>query len=149
MSNDGPDTKTLEAAAAWDAIARMHGYNEMTKLAKTLGEKAYCRLACDVACEEAMKLGAEIARTEMGGQVIFSINEVSPSIKFRESDIDGMREAVRVFDGREDGRASVLREALDAIPQDICPHGGCNDPTCPLTRVNIAVSGLLEKKTGA
>lgn len=98
MGTDEVDPKTLEAAAAWDAIARMHGYNEMTKLAKTLGEKVYCRLACDAACEEAKRLGAEISRTEMGGQVVFTINEVSPSITFRESDIKGMRAAVEAWD---------------------------------------------------
>lgn len=94
------DPKVLEAAAAWDAIARMHGYNEMSKLAKTLGEKAYCRLACNAACEEATKLGATITRTETGGEVLFTIHEVSPSITFREADIEGMREAVRAYDER-------------------------------------------------
>jgi hypothetical protein len=98
MAVEDIDPKILEAAAAWDAIARMHGYNEMTKQAKTLGEKVYCRLACDAACEEAKKLGAEIARTELGGRVVFSINEISPSVNFRESDIDGMRKAVAEWD---------------------------------------------------
>lgn len=101
MSEDVIDPKALEAAAAWDAIARMHGYNEMTKIAKSLGEKMYCRLACDAACEEAMKLGAKISRTELGGQVVFAIDEVSPSIKFRESDIDGMRKAVAEWDAAQ------------------------------------------------
>ena len=98
MADKTLDPKTLKAAAAWDAIARMHGYNEMTKLAKTLGEKVYCRLACDTACEEAVKLGAEIRRTEAGGRIVFAINEVSPSINFRESDIEGMRKAVAEWD---------------------------------------------------
>ena len=40
-------------------------------------------------------------------------------------------------------RAAVLREALDAVPQDICTHDGCEETTCPLTRVNVAISGLL------
>ena len=106
MAEDAIDPKMLEAAAAWDALARMHGYNEMTKLAKTLGEKVYCRLACDAACVEAMKLGAEISRTETGGQVVFSINEVSPSINFRESDIEGMRKAVADWDAAHPKSAS-------------------------------------------
>ena len=40
-------------------------------------------------------------------------------------------------------RAAVLREALDVVPQDICMHDGCEESTCPLTRVNVAISGLL------
>lgn len=40
-------------------------------------------------------------------------------------------------------RAAVLREALDVVPQDICTHDGCEESTCPLTRVNVAISGLL------
>jgi hypothetical protein len=47
-------------------------------------------------------------------------------------------------------RAAALRDALGAIPQDICSHDGCDkETTCPLTRVNVAISGLLEKKSGA
>ena len=46
-------------------------------------------------------------------------------------------------------RAAVLREVLDAIPQDLCMRRGCNEPTCALTRVNAAISSLLEKKAGA
>ncbi len=44
-----------------------------------------------------------------------------------------------------DDRAAVLREALDAVPQDICTHDGCEETTCPLTRVNVAISALLDK----
>lgn len=41
-------------------------------------------------------------------------------------------------------REKVLREALDAVPQDICTHDGCDkESTCPLTRVNVAISALL------
>lgn len=46
----------------------------------------------------------------------------------------------------KDDRAAVLRDVLDVIPQDICTHDGCEESTCPLTRVNVAISGLLEKK---
>ena len=43
-----------------------------------------------------------------------------------------------------DARAAVLREALDAVPQDICTHDGCDkESTCPLTRVNVAINALL------
>lgn len=95
------DRAVLKAARAWDAIARMHGYNEMSKLAKTLGERTYCRMCCDAACEEARSLGAEITRTQVGGQVVFEIHEASPSIAFRESDIEMMREAIRDFDAKK------------------------------------------------
>jgi hypothetical protein len=33
-------------------------------------------------------------------EVLFSIHEVSPSILFREADIEGMREAIRAYDER-------------------------------------------------
>ncbi len=49
-----------------------------------------------------------------------------------------------------DLRAAILREALDAVPHDICAHDGCDkESTCPLTRVNVAISELLDKKSGA
>jgi hypothetical protein len=46
---------------------------------------------------------------------------------------------------KDDERAAVLREALDAVPQDICTHASCENTTCPLTRVNVAISALLDK----
>lgn len=45
----------------------------------------------------------------------------------------------------KEDRAAILRECLDVIPQDICTHDGCEEATCPLTRVNVAISALLEK----
>lgn len=92
------DDATMSAVMAWDAIARMHGYNEMAKQSKTLGEETYCRLARDAACEEAISLGADIRRTEVGGDVLMTVDEIIPSITFRASDIEKMREAVRAFD---------------------------------------------------
>jgi hypothetical protein len=92
------DPGVLKAAEAWDAIARMHGYNEMAKEAKTLGQRVYCRMARDAACEEAKQLGADITRTEVGGDAVMTIDEVAPHIVFKADDIEMMREAVRVFD---------------------------------------------------
>jgi len=67
-----------------------------------------------------------------------------------EASRDMMLAAVSVLTtcGKEvikDDRAAVLRETLDAIPQDICTHDGCDEGTCPLTRVNVAISALLDK----
>jgi hypothetical protein len=114
MSEPKLDEATLKSAAAWDAIACMHGYNEMAKLAKTLGEKVYCRMACDAACKMATDLGAEIHRTETGGEVLFTISEVSPSVKFRAEDIEGMRAAVLAFDGPWEDAADQWSEAIHA-----------------------------------
>jgi hypothetical protein len=94
------DDATLNAAAAWDAIARMHGYNEMAKQAKTLGEQVYCRMARDAACEEAQALGADITRTEVGGDVVMTIDEIAPHIIFKAADIEMMRAAVAAHDAR-------------------------------------------------
>jgi hypothetical protein len=63
---------------------------------------------------------------------------------FRQRFIDALAEELK------ERRAFVLREALDVVPQDICNHDGCDkESTCPLTRVNVAISALLDKKSGA
>lgn len=84
-------------------IATAMGYNELAKLTDVLGEKVYYRL---------MREQYQKKLTEAGGQMLFAQDEGVCSIevpgeafriKFLESDIAAMRQAVADYDAEKNG----------------------------------------------
>jgi len=110
-----PRSEKERITLLWNALARMHGYNEMAKKASSLGERIFCRLARDAACETATALGASITCMRPGPILITLEAAARPRIDLYESDIELMREAVHKFDAAradatahsEDGRSAA------------------------------------------
>jgi len=93
------ETPAIEKATTWHNVALVHGYNELAKTSKTLGEKVYFRLARDQAEEWAAQAGVKINRGDQGN-VVLELTAKPPFIVFHERDIELMREAVAAFDER-------------------------------------------------
>ena len=85
-------------------------------------------------------------RVEMGFEALYQeIGVLSDALDQAQMfGLEAQRERNALREELIELRAAVLREALDAVPQDICTHDGCDkETTCPLTRVNVAISALL------
>lgn len=91
------DPETKSNLARWHQLALVHGYNELVKLAETLGEKVYCRLARDHAEEEYKKLGGEITR-QAEDEPVLVLTERMPYVRFETRDIELMRATVAKYD---------------------------------------------------
>jgi hypothetical protein len=110
------------------------GYNEMVKMAPTLGQKVFYRVAREQAAETARSFGSELEWGRKG--TVGTLRHGSLHICFLESDIEAMRDAVAKWDARPvDGdRAKTLvtsvipttliQEAANAlsIAGDWCAH---------------------------
>lgn len=83
-------------ARVHQATALVLGYNELAKMAPTLGERVYWRLAMDMARERAEALGAKFAFTE--GEKSIVVPGAQPFIRFHERDIEEMRRVVAEHD---------------------------------------------------
>lgn len=84
----------------WVALATMLGFNELAKLGKTLGEKAYFRLLRDNVSEQFIAAGgnADVFAKEESVVEIQVPYSNAPFIKFRAQDIELMRDAVHAHD---------------------------------------------------
>lgn len=92
-----PTPNQLRSHEAWVAVALVFGFNELAKQVRTLEEKAYCRLARSKAEESAKAYGVEKLLGET--KVVLDMPAGSGlSVRFIESDIELMREAVAKFD---------------------------------------------------
>ena len=80
----------------WVTLAACLGYNELAKLAKTLGEKLYFRLMRDQAVQRYVKVGGNdnLFATEPGTIEICVPYANAPSIKLRPTDYELMRDAL-------------------------------------------------------
>ena len=74
------------------------GFNELAKLGKTLGEKTYSRMMRGAAEEQFVKLGGNRMFQEEPSVVVLTTDDGLPWVKFRECDIELMREAVAAYD---------------------------------------------------
>lgn len=83
----------------WAALAYALGYNELTKHAKVLGEKIFFRLGRDVAVKRFVELGGHSNLFAREDSVLeLETQDRMPHIKFKASDIELMRETVRIYD---------------------------------------------------
>lgn len=84
----------------WTTLATMLGYNELAKLAKTLGEKVYFRLLRGVMQDQFVKRGgnADVFAEEEHIVEIAVPYANMPHIRFRKQDIELMRDAVYKHD---------------------------------------------------
>lgn len=86
--------------ARWRACAVCIGYNELAKLATTLGEKTYFRLLRDHSVGRFVELGGNANLFAQEGAVVeIVMPEGMPFIRFHERDIEMMRKAVEEHDG--------------------------------------------------
>ena len=85
-------------AERWHHLALVYGYNELAKLAETLGEKVFLRIARDHAEAECVRLGANITRPDGLGPILVTLSETAPYVVFHERDIELMRAAVQTYD---------------------------------------------------
>lgn len=81
----------------WNLLALIYGYNELSKVAKSIGEKLYCRVIRREAVEEYRKLGGSIELKEGEASVVTLTHHI-PHINLYPRDIELMREAVAEFD---------------------------------------------------
>lgn len=95
----GPD---VDGAKRWHLVATCIGYNELAKMAKTLGEKVYFRLIRDATEERLIEHGGQ--RLFKGPDEIIveiSVPDHMPYIRLSDADIELMREAVAAYDARK------------------------------------------------
>jgi hypothetical protein len=99
-----PKKKRLTAKQSrerWAAAALCLGYNELTKLGKTLGEKMYSRLNRRAAEEYFMALGGTRIFQEDPPVVVLTTDDGLPFIELRAQDIELMRAAVAAHDATQ------------------------------------------------
>ena len=90
------DSEDERRAFKWSWIAMVHGYNELAKAAKTLGERVFLRLARDHALEECRRLGVSFDLQKPGdGEEVLVVREAMPRIAFEERDVEMMRAFLR------------------------------------------------------
>lgn len=90
-----------ENARRWDALARIVGYNELAREAKTLGEKVYLRLARDEARRQYQSLGGEVRDTGPEPEVV--VGTRPPFVVMSAADVELMRAAVAQWDASHGG----------------------------------------------
>ncbi len=86
-------------AELWDALARLVGYNELARNARTVGEKMYLRLARDEAQKVYESLGGKIDLKATPPEIV--VQTSPPFIALDAEDIDLMREAIRAYEARD------------------------------------------------
>lgn len=96
--NAPTDLELQENAARWSLLALVWGYNELAKIAETLGEKVYLRLARDHAEDEYRRMGGKITRSAEEKEPALVLTQHAPHIIFYERDIELMRAAVQAHD---------------------------------------------------
>ncbi len=106
-----PTEQQVRNAERWHTIALMFGYNELAKLATTLGEKVYCRLMRDRAEAEYKQLGGTDEIDRSGDKIVLVLSHVMPHVVFTEKDIEMMRAAVRAHDDERAVGGPALDEA--------------------------------------
>ncbi len=94
--SQGIDETSEKNTARWDALARLVGYNELARDAKTVGEKLYLRLARDMAEEAYVALGGQVKRSETSEEIVVPTRP--PFIVLGPDDIELMRRAVIEYD---------------------------------------------------
>ena len=87
----------------WQAIALVHGMNELVKLGETLGEKTFFRLFRDKAEQHCAALGIHF-QLEHNPVVLTLPGTMRPDFVFYEQDIELMRKAVADWDSARSGR---------------------------------------------
>lgn len=121
-------------ATAMHHEAQSIGFNELAKMAPTLEQKVFYRVAREQAAETARSFGSEIEWVRKA--TVGTLRHGSLHICFLESDIEAMREAVAKWDARPsegDGiktlvtsvvPTSLIQEAANAlsIAGDWCAH---------------------------
>jgi hypothetical protein len=90
--------------AQLQAVATFLGFNELAKLATSLGERVYYRMCRETAKEHAELMGAELGYDDNapGERIVMVLPGYNPTVSFREKDIEEMRAAVSAWDA---GRA--------------------------------------------
>jgi hypothetical protein len=116
------DQQRLENAKRWHVIAIICGYNHLARTAKTLGEKAYFRIACDEVEKEHIADGGDPVINHDGEEIILTL-ERATYVKFNSNDIEQMRLAVLDYD----------REQNECESDCTCING--NDMTLVTTAV--------------
>ncbi len=90
----------------WHTLATIHGFNEMARMATSLGEKVFCRLARNEAEDVYKKLGGQIDRSSL--PVVLTLPCHQPTVELTASDVGLMRkyiadlDAKRLAEGRTD-----------------------------------------------
>lgn len=83
----------------WTALAMVMGWNELAKLGKTLGEKAFFRLMRNDMVTQFIELGGNDPFTKEDAVVTIAVPYGGcPFLEFRAQDIDLMRTAVYEYD---------------------------------------------------
>lgn len=86
----------------WINLALVLGWNELAKKATVLEQKTYFRLGRDSAEDMYVELGGNRFLNHKGTVCVIECPGTSLFIRFREEDIEKMREAVRKYDEGED-----------------------------------------------
>jgi len=98
IEESSPTEEQTKNAKLFDILAMIVGYNFLCQKAPTLGEKVYCRLVIDRYEKEYIELGEKSPFDRSGDKEILVIDDRRPWIKFRDIDIEKMRECVAKWD---------------------------------------------------
>lgn len=115
-------------ARRWDALARMVGYNELAKGAKTLGEKVYLRMGRDEARKAYERLGGTV--DDSGPEPAVVVQTRPPFVVMSDADVELMREAVAAHDAARRPSVVVVEAPGDACGNTGRLPGGGRCPGC-------------------
>jgi hypothetical protein len=93
----------------WHSAALCLGFNEMTKLGKTLGEKVYWRMLREEAEKNFMSLGGKRIFKKDPAILELSLPDGMPFVRFRKDDIELMRATVAAHDKKKQHTAKRAR----------------------------------------
>ena len=110
-----PSAEDKAAHERWSATALCYGFNELAKMAKTLGEKVYFRMARDAAEQRFIELGGQKFITSEAAIATLDVGLGMPSIAFRPQDIELMRETVAIYDAAQNGDQTKLQETVKKL----------------------------------
>ena len=89
--------KQHKGAETHELYALIIGYNELAKNTGALGERVYFRLCRDHALKCLQEAGGEMTMTNEN-DVVLTLRDKPPYVKFRSKDIELMRKCVAEFD---------------------------------------------------
>jgi hypothetical protein len=98
MSKDLTEEELLAEGEQWSLLAMTLGYNELAKVAPSLGQKLLCRLLRDKALASYEEVTGKKVKVTDEDRVILTITSTLPHLKVLARDIELMRKCVAEYD---------------------------------------------------
>jgi hypothetical protein len=102
MPKDPTEEELLAEGEQWNLLAMVLGYNQLTKIAPSLGQKLFCRLARDkiLAVYEEV-VGTKVKVTDEDS-VVLTITSTIPHLRLLARDIELMQGFLAEYDSKSE-----------------------------------------------